>query len=297
VGVAEVEPNFLIIGAGKSGTTSLHWMLAQHPDVFMSPIKETNYFAYDASQPANARFQVRSREAYLELFRKGTGCSARGEASPVYMDVPEAAGRIHTELPDARLIAILRDPAERAYSAYRMSLRLSKRPFDANLAFAEDATWLRSEGWLVRQGRYAERLRPFLDQFERDRIKLLLFDDLESDPQRLLDDILGFLGLGTVRIPWPNTHHNYGAEPRSALLEKTIRATRIGRILGKSPRLQGLVRRAWNATLGPPPPLPREIRERLIGFYRDDVRALEDLIGRDLSSWQRSDVAATRPQP
>jgi hypothetical protein len=287
-----VKPTFLIIGAAKSGTTSLHWMLAQHPDVFMSPIKETNYFAYDESRADQKRFRVRSREAYLDLFCQGAGHPARGEASPAYMENPKAAERIHSELPDARLIAILRDPVERAYSLYRMNLRLKKRPFDAKLAFAADAGWLQPGGGAARSGRYAERLRPFLDRFPRDRIKLLLFEDLKNDPHRLLDDVFGFLGLETARIPWPGTRHNYGGRPRSPLLERAIRATRIGPLLRRRPRLQGIVRRLRNASLADPPRLPREVRARLIDAYRDDVLELEKLLGRDLSAWR-----SESPQP
>ena len=83
--MAEVKPNFLIIGAAKSGTTSLHWMLAQHPDVFMSPIKETNYFCYTRSRDRDPNFPIRTRDAYLRLFREGRDHAARGEASPFYM--------------------------------------------------------------------------------------------------------------------------------------------------------------------------------------------------------------------
>src|SRR5881628_1693582 len=114
-------PNFLIIGAAKSGTTSLYQYLRQHPEVYMSAVKETNWFAYEGQR--DSWYSVRTAEEYERLFDGVTVQRAIGEASPQYMKSAVAAKRIAARLPGVRLVAILRDPIDRAYSGYLNSLR------------------------------------------------------------------------------------------------------------------------------------------------------------------------------
>ena len=124
-------PNFIVIGAAKAGTTALYWYLAEHPAIFMSPVKETNYFAYgldDAGQlrfgdPDVHRFPVKSLAAYEALFAGAGDAVAIGEASTMYLECPQAAARIHDLLPATRIICGLREPVDRAYSDYLMYLR------------------------------------------------------------------------------------------------------------------------------------------------------------------------------
>jgi hypothetical protein len=115
-------PNFIVIGAAKAGTTALYWYLAEHPDVFMSPKKETNYFAYGRDRqgrllygdPEFHQFPVQSLAEYEELFDGAEGARAVGEASPIYLEAPQTAGRIRELLPQSRLICSLRHPVDRA---------------------------------------------------------------------------------------------------------------------------------------------------------------------------------------
>ncbi|MDY7015905.1 MAG: sulfotransferase, partial [Cyanobacteriota bacterium] len=127
-----VLPNFLIIGAAKGGTTSLYTWLAQHPQIYMTPVKEPNFFALQGENfnyPSGTVSQryldecVTNFEAYLEQF-KAVNCEiAIGEASPFYLYHPQAASRIQQTIPDVKLIAILRDPVERAYSNFLHHIR------------------------------------------------------------------------------------------------------------------------------------------------------------------------------
>ena len=119
-------PNFVVIGAAKAGTTALYWYLQEHPEVFMSPLKETNFFAYGVDpegrllygDPELHRFPIKNLDAYADLFAGAGDEKAVGEASPIYLECPEAAGRIQQLLPEARIICGLRDPVDRAYSDY-----------------------------------------------------------------------------------------------------------------------------------------------------------------------------------
>src|SRR3989338_3833819 len=120
-------PNFLIIGATKAGTTSIHNYLGQHPEIFVCPHKETNFFAQD-SATCFLGDAINTREDYEREFEGVKNEKAIGETSPAYLAVPTAPERIHGLIPHAKLIAILRDPAERAYSHYLMRRR-QKREF------------------------------------------------------------------------------------------------------------------------------------------------------------------------
>src|SRR5215204_1532720 len=109
-------PNFIIVGAAKAGTTALYWYLAEHPAVFMSPVKETFYFAYGVDEagrllygdPDVHRFPIKTRAEYEALFAEAGGASAVGEASPIYLECPQAAARIRAMIPEARIVASLR---------------------------------------------------------------------------------------------------------------------------------------------------------------------------------------------
>ena len=126
-------PNFIIIGVAKAGTMSLNYYLQQHPQIFMCPVKETNFFAYEDARggawagggdpPHPARFHVKTLEAYEGLFEGVTDEIAIGEASPIYFRSPTAARRIHKRILDVKLVASLRNPADRAFSGFLMRVR------------------------------------------------------------------------------------------------------------------------------------------------------------------------------
>src|SRR5690242_2778353 len=153
-----VMPNFLIIGAGKAGTTALHRYLKQHPQIFMSEPKELSFFPFENGRPDFrgpgdtedfARQGVTSLDEYRARFASAAGYRARGESSPVYLYYPESAPRIRRHIPEAKLIAVLRQPASAAYSRYMMLRRngMERLSFVDALA-AEDRRV--AEGWAHR---------------------------------------------------------------------------------------------------------------------------------------------------
>src|SRR5215210_5286768 len=140
-------PNFIIVGAAKAGTTALYWYLSEHPAVYMSPVKETFYFAYGVDEagrllygdPEVHRFPVKTLREYEALFAAAGDASAIGEASPIYLECPQSAGRIRELIPAARIVASLRQPVDRAYSDYIMYLRRRGRRLDPVRDFRADA--------------------------------------------------------------------------------------------------------------------------------------------------------------
>jgi hypothetical protein len=171
-------PTFLIIGAAKAGTTSLWKYCDEHPQVFMSRIKECNFFSFgdpEIEVPERfARFAVRTLDEYRQLFDDARDEIALGEASPEYLRSPQAPGRIDALLPGAKIVVSLREPAARVYSSYLMHVRQGRASANIDDAFGEGSR-------RFRQGLYFEALKRYYDRFGRDRMHVCLFDDFSRD--------------------------------------------------------------------------------------------------------------------
>lgn len=269
-------PNFLIIGAAKAGTTSLYEYLREHPDVFMSPLKEPGYFWAEA--PAIEDAPIRTREQYEHLFDGVTTERAIGEATPRYLPSPTAAERIKRELPDARLIVSLRNPADRAYSSYlgRLQSGRERRP-------PEEA--LQPGSYYFETSLYYESLARFFERFAR--IKVVLFDDLRADPKAVMRDVYAFLDVDPAFEPHVDVRHNRAAVPRSRTLNALFlrSAGFLRRIAPPILRNRGFTPRLHPFFLGPAASMSPALRERLLNEFRDDIEKTARLIGRDLSMW------------
>ncbi|MCB2096308.1 MAG: sulfotransferase [Parvularculaceae bacterium] len=293
-------PTFIIFGASRSGTTGLYTYLRQHPDVFMSPLKETNFFAYegramDCAGPGAdyVNNSVTRFEDYAALFSKAGEAKARGEASPLYLYEKGTAERIRRRLPDVKLIAILRNPVDQAYSHYLYARRQMLEPH-ADFSAALDAEQERVEArWqpmfhYARFPRYAEQLKPYFDAFPRENIRIYLYEDLESDPARLLKDLFAFIGVDENFAPDIDYRPNAGGVPKNAALQDLVmKPNAASKILGAV--LPFEVRRRirdaisnWNVKRDECPPAARA---RLRAALGDDIAALGPMIGRDLSAW------------
>lgn len=288
-------PNFIVIGAAKAGTTALYWYLAEHPAVFMSPVKETNYFAYglDAEgrllygDPEAHRFPIKSLTEYQALFADAGDATAIGEVSPIYLECPQAATRIRELLPGARIICCLRHPVERAYSDYLMYLRSRGRRLDAARDLSAGSAWTRPDSHWMRIGKYHEQLCRYFEAFPRARIHVFLFDDLKRAPLRVIQDIYRFLELDSGFVPDLETPHNIGGMPASRLLDGvfTSRALRaaVGPWIPK--RAANWARRLRTRNLRPAPPLPAQLKQELNHHFQDDIAKTSELLGRSLDHW------------
>jgi len=193
-------PSFIIIGAQKAGTSALFKMLARHPQVLAPAVKEQHFFDSDANYAKGfAHYR-----AQFPLVPRGGG-KVSFEATPAYLFVERAAARLHTHLPEARLVAVLRDPVKRAYSAWNMFRDFANNPVHGHLhdarSFAqavEDELSGRDVPWEHRylaRGHYAGQLRRYFDLFGRDRVLVVPYRDLRDDPQRVLDQVCALTGL------------------------------------------------------------------------------------------------------
>jgi len=285
--------DFLIIGAEKSGTTWLADMLRQHPRIFIPPEKELFYFNdrffespelpnFNASQPLSW---------YLAFFEAAASSQIKGEASPAYLWDEAAPGRIAAFEPDLKLAAVLRDPIERAFSQY---LYFIQRGLFTGLTF-EQAIDQRPD--LLTRGLYARQLARYLERFPPEQIRIRLFDDLKADSRGFLTNFQAYLGVpehlpGNLEAP-----ANVTGVPRFPLLNRAIAAIRYplrkynpAWLLGILRRtglasLQERVRLANTRSMQTRPEIRPETRERLRRYFRDDVETLQEITGRDLSSW------------
>ncbi|MGO9470671.1 MAG: sulfotransferase family protein [Isosphaeraceae bacterium] len=297
-------PNFLIIGAAKAGTTSLWDFLLMHPQVFMpAGIKETHFFAFEGMKPdfrgpgddeAVNRGAVSDLDTYETLFEGSAGYRAVGEASTSYLYHPAAPGRIRAHVPDVKIIAILRNPVERAFSAYLHHIRDGREPewdFAAALALEPEriaANW--EQLWHYQaMGLYYAQISRYYDTFDKSKIKLYLFEDLVADQRAVLTDMLRFLGLDdTVEIGLKRLNaSSHTRVPRIKLTEAAVSrehfVKRAARRLLPAPwvsRARNLLTRRVELT--------PSVRRTLVGVFRQDIEKLASLIDRDLSSWAAS---------
>lgn len=271
-------PNFLIIGAAKAGTTSLYEYLRQHPDVYMSPLKEPQY--YWSEGYAESRWGVRTRDAYERLFDDVAGEKAVGEASPQYINSPTAPGRIAVDLPDVKIIVSLRNPADRAYSYYLGRLRAARERCRVEEAMRPGTHYFETS-------LYHPRLLRYFEQFGPGRIKIVIFDDLVANTRRIVGELHDFLQIDPTFATNVSLRHNPAAVPRSIRLNEFLCRTAgvVHGLLPSALRNTGFAARAQQSLARQPEPLPPSIRRRLLEEFSDDIAKTAGLIGRDLSHW------------
>ena len=312
-----VQPNFFIAGAPKAGTTSLYNYLDQHPQIYMSPVKEPCYFAPEIRpdnftedvQPLIRRVSedlqkylhgpmtgkhfgglVSSRDDYLRLFSNVKEEIAIGEASVVYLWSRSAAANIASAIPDARIIMVLRSPVDRLYSQYlhMLTTGMVRLPFGdcVETSRCADTSRLGKYHPFLELGLYYEQVKRFLDIFPRERVRIYLYDDYRLDTLGTLRDVFGFLSVDVNFVP--DISQRY-LEPR---VPKLIGASYLLKRYGLWSRAIELIPSAFRApvrrmalrsrkSLG----MTETERAWLTEYYREDVQKLSDLLKRDLSAW------------
>ena len=298
------RPNLFIIGAPKSGTTSLYEYLEGHPDVFMSPVKEPGYFSPDMGGATRLPYAYPHDEArYLALFEGATTEQLVGEASARYMSSREAPRLVSAFAPDARVIAIVRNPVDMMYSWHSELVSdgiENIRDFGAAVAADEDRLAGRrvpkagNARWYVYRplARFGEQLERWLQVFPREQVHLIVFDDFAADTAVQFRALLEFLGVDPEYQPGSFAARRRSHRSRAPLraltrtrLAHTMAHRVLPRVLGE-PRAKQVVWRFRQSRLNrrpfERPALPDGLRRRLEDELRPDVRRLSQLLGRDL---------------
>ncbi|MFK7848709.1 MAG: sulfotransferase [Rhodothermales bacterium] len=295
-------PDFLLIGAAKSGTTALFHYLGQHPGIYACPVREPNFFALEGKtinftgpgdKETVGRHSINTLAEYGQLFEDTATGQVAGEVSPLYLYDAEAPARIRHYLPQVKLLVMLRNPVDRAYASYlhlRRDGRESSGSFQEGLLHEDKRIGM---GWehlwhYVEMGRYATQLNRYLTQFDRSQIKILLYDDFQEAPAAMLRECFEFLHVDHAFEPDFSRRPNRSGIPRSTFIQKTVAGQGWLKqaIAGAmSEKVRGkLVSQIQKLNLSRPA-LDQSIRIHLGQRYREELLELQDLIGRDLSTW------------
>jgi len=284
-----IIPNFLIIGAQKSGTTSLYFYLRQHPDIFMYPDKEIHYFTY--MQDCSSEYHI-SLVEYQRLFSNVKGQKAVGEASPSYIYSKAAPERIKAYNPDMRLIAVLRNPIDRAYSNYLHALRRGLEPLEDFYQALQAEEERIQQGWsfmfhYVAKGCYSDQLKRYYQHFDKSQLKILLLEDLRKASSSTIKGIYQFLQVDENFMPDLDSKHNTAGIAKNKQLGKILNSLQNSRAINEAAKklIPYSLREKFKQQIYTQPPMPEVARNYLKNVYKDDIIQLQSLIDRDLSSW------------
>jgi len=288
----------------KAGTSSLHSYLDQHPQIFLSRIKEPRFFSEVIDESGErlmvdqAYFETRQLRGmpntfaeYESLFDSVVDEIAVGEASPEYSENMRAAQQLHQYLPHAKLIVCLRNPTDRLYSKFQMASRGEERDFTASFHADKDSAWVRDTAGI-------KVLSEYYDLFPRSQILALRFDRLVKDRADTLAEIYRYLEVDDQFIASTESVQNQGGYWRSKGLGRLVASVRqnwqfMQRAKAIVPRpLWNLGKSLAARNMRKAEPLAEELRAEITEYFQDDVRKLEELTGLDLSSWQQSPSAS-----
>lgn len=298
------RPNTFIVGAPKSGTTSLYEYLEDHPDIYMSPVKEPAFFSTDVVGGKRKRDAYGDLDQYLGLFAKARDEKRVGEASAVYLMSEQAPRLIHAFEPSARIIVMLRNPVDVLYSLHneRVSSRIEEIS-DFEEAMAADAA--RRAGRRLRPGansawsvyrnlvQFGQQLERWFDVFDRAQVHTIVFDDFAHDTAGEFRRTLEFLGVEPDYQPASfatrRASHRTRGGPISALVRnpvaKWVAHKAVPAVLGQgsASRLVWQFRQSrLNRKPHARPELKPELRLALEEELTPDVQRLSELVGRDL---------------
>jgi hypothetical protein len=308
------KPNFFIVGHPRSGTSSLHRYLQQHPDVFMTPIKEPNFFSTDFRSESDAfhkkslYFPFRTEEQYLGLYKKWNEEKAAGEASATYLCSKVTAAQIYRFNPGSKIIMMFREPVDFLYSFHSAAqFALGEHIQDFETALAAEKRRREGHGfskrtitpsWLFYTEfvKYSEQIKRFLSFFDRNQIKILIFDDFKSNTEKSYLGVLEFLEVA-VGLPPSFDVVNPNKELKWPLLKKyTLDSPYFRKALRKmlsNEAYAGLKNfyKSRLTTYKPRQPLDDRLRRRTMAIFKPEVEKLSALIDRNLLTlWGYDDI-------
>ena len=252
----------------------MYQYLQQHPQIYMSPVKETNFFLRDC----------KNIEEYTAFFQGVSHEKAIGEASPGYLARSKAYERIARHLPDIKLIAILRNPVDRAYSYFLMKYRQELSSMNEDEVMSYFTQIIQKDRLLIQEGLYYKYLKRYFEFFDRDRIKICLYEDFKLTPDILMQDIFRFLDVDEKhQIDNQNNYYNKGGLAKNKFFYNYLNhGKKYYNIFFKgvipkrlNQRIYYIYNRIRNSILTKPPKLKAEIRQQLISIYHEDIVNLQ----------------------
>ncbi len=306
------KPDFFLVGAAKAGTTSLYNYLDQHPDIYMSPVKEPNFFSTDINvddfcstyrkntflendnyfndrplKPLQLAF-IRKKGQYDALFEPAGRNKIKGEASTSYLFSQVAAKNIYGCNPNAKIIIIIRNPVERIFSHYLMALRYGFTHLSFKKALEKDMQhpdkgWGKSE-LFVELGMYYEQIKRYFDIFSADKVKIFLFDELKNAPERLMSACFEFLEVKNISFK-SFSEHNKALVPGHSRMNTFLVKTGAKNVI-KSLVSENMKKRLKNIFYNEKFPVMSDFEKVYVKkLYAENVTKTAELINKDLSHW------------
>lgn len=300
-----MKPNLFIVGQPKSGTTALHQFLGQHPEIYMSSIKEPHFFCADfhlESDRAYGRqkfFDFRNESAYLQLFDKAKDVKIAGESSTNYLYSQVAAEKIHNFNPDAKIIIILREPAKFLYSLHSHYVKfteeneldfltaLSLEPKRRQESSLSPRVTSPSYLYYSQRVQYYQQVKRYCDRFASDQIKVIIFEEFKSENERVFREILEFLGVESNFTPeYAAVNVNKEVKFKSINnlvnnpLIKSISKNLLSQEFNEFVRDNIVEKLLWHQA--PKATMPEKIKLDLMRQYKSEVIKISELLELDL---------------
>ncbi|MBD0823865.1 sulfotransferase family protein [Aestuariibaculum marinum] len=280
-----VKPNFLIIGSNKGGTTSLFQYLTAHPEVFKPTIKEPMFFNYYDNQGEDGNFRaqlvIKSLESYNKLFEGSELFKAAGESSTSYLANPYCAKHIYDFNPSMKIIAVLRNPIERAFSNYLMYVRWGdeKRNFSKALKDELEGKELPQGKQYIYLGYYLQALEVYKKQFGTEQLRVYLNEDLKHSPYETYKDICNFIGVNDDFVPDFSRRYNTNDKVDIRPVYKMLR------YLDDKYAYTKCLPYRIKKHIYKKPVIKQRDKALLLSIYKSEIESLSNFLNRDLSHW------------
>jgi len=280
-------PNFFIVGAPKAGTSSLYAYFNDISGIYMSPVKEPNFFSRSTFADDHPIKPIRDKKKYLELFKGVKDEKIIGEASTSYLADPDAPKLIHEVSPDAKILISLRDPVEQAFSAYLMFLRVRalKTSFHEQIK-KEINEKIKNSFRSIRLDRNLnfENVKRYQNIFGNNAVKIIIFEEFVNDTKSEMESILKFLGINYSLDNFKPEIYNKFAVSRGPAAKLILKNKSLKRAASKilSQSTRKTLREKLLVKNPTKPTMEFSDRKSLVKFYYDDVQKLKELLGRNL---------------
>lgn len=290
---------FFILGAPRAGTTSLYYYLLQHPQIYIPPEKELYFFVSDAWKPIDKNdvlglhIDQADLDAYLQKFDNRQQRPISGDATTWYLYHPAAAARIHHYFPEAKMMALLRNPIERAYSHYQYNRQKGREPLSSFEEAIEQETNRQAQGWkdnyhYIQMGYYFQQIQRYLKYFKPEQLRFYLYEDIQNRPKWLVQDIFNFLNLPTSPVD-VSQRINVSGEAKLSWLSKSLQKIRPIKDFFRA-RIQPAqwlkLRSQYESwQFNKTKKISNETKLKLINQYAEDIQNLQTYLQVDLSHW------------
>jgi len=287
--VMDKWPNFFIVGAPRAGTTSLHAYLKEIPGIYMSLIKETNYFSRQLVPDNHPLLNpIRDQQKYLSLFDGVSNEKILGESSPLYLSDLEAPKLIHEVSPNALILISLRDPIERALSHFTLVISDggSTNTFHQELQdeFKFGLHDITKPHLFLLSGLYSESVKRYQQIFGTKNVKIIIFEEFIQNPKQTIKEVLNFLNIQNSLSNFQGKVHNPFIAARGSTSEKILTSKDVSKFakLFLPSEARKFLRRKVLTKKQTKPTIEDEDRKILQEYYKEDVEKLKKILKRDL---------------